>query len=323
MKRFAAILCAAVFLAGCASDPLRDVPRLSDADVSDEDIQAAIRGDAVDADAPVRAQSGVLSRLFGGREETQATDAPENKPTDLTAGAETSDAVDASPEPVTVDAAAPQGGLLGFLRRAADDAQNADEGVDVAALPQESRPTGRTSSGLFSRGREPGPGDPDYSIVPLGTALPYGTLARVCNVRPRQLGKRVDSYPESRSVYELYDSNTANTAPHTFYVTGFKDGCARQFTAAVAVFGSTVTHEQLRYGLPAKLQPYSETDAAYERLKSRICRVGRGQPCGTALPRLSRNTVFVSVYERFGSNPVWKTILIHDGEVIETDIRSN
>jgi len=33
--------------------------------------------------------------------------------------------------------------------------------------------------------------------------------------------------------------------------------------------------------------------------------------------------VFVSVYERFGSNPAWKTILTHDGEVVETDIRTN
>jgi hypothetical protein len=39
--------------------------------------------------------------------------------------------------------------------------------------------------------------------------------------------------------------------------------------------------------------------------------------------RFARNTAFVSVYERFGSNPVWKTILLHDGEVIETDIRGN
>ncbi len=89
------------------------------------------------------------------------------------------------------------------------------------------------------------------------------------------------------------------------------------------MFGSPETHEQLRYGLPSKVQPYSTTDAAYETLKSRICRVGKGKPCGSAMSRLSRDTVFVSVYGTFGSNPVWKTILLHDGTVIETDIRGN
>ena len=71
------------------------------------------------------------------------------------------------------------------------------------------------------------------------------------------------------------------------------------------------------------MQPYSTTDAAYETLKSRVCGVGKGKPCGSSMSRLARNTAFVSVYETFGSNPEWKTILLHDGEVVETDIRSN
>ncbi|MEN8659412.1 MAG: hypothetical protein ABF313_15340, partial [Marivita sp.] len=169
----------------------------------------------------------------------------------------------------------------------------------------------------------PSPDAPDYRIVPMGTVLPYGVLARVCDVSTRQLGTRVERYPESRSVYTLYDSQPGNTSAHTFYVTGFGDGCARQFTAALALFGSPETHEQLRYGLPSKVQPYSSTDAAYETLKSRVCRVGKGKPCGSSMPQLARTTAFVSVYETFGSNPEWKTILLHDGEVVETDIRSN
>ena len=151
--------------------------------------------------------------------------------------------------------------------------------------------------------------------------LPYGAVARVCDLPDRQLGKRVERYPERRGTYALYDSEPGNTAQHTFYLTGFDDGCARQFTAALAVFGSPRTHEQLRYGLPSQVQPYSSTDAAYEKLKSRICRVGKGKPCGSAMSRLERDTVFVSVYEQFGSNTRWKTILLHDGEVVETDIR--
>ena len=324
MTRFAAILCAAGLMAACATDPLLGVPRLSETDVSEADIQAAIRAEPEEAivTEPEPQQHGLFGGLFGSAPDadpaTSVVEAPETA-----IDAEASDAgagVDATATPET-----PRRGLLGFLQRAADEAQAPEgEQVELAALPPAENDTATTSSGLFGgRANSQRADDPDFQTVPLGTRLPFGTLARVCDVRPRQLGRRIERYPENRGVYQLFDSDPGETAPHTFYVTGFKDGCARQFTAAMALFGSTQTHEQLRYGLPAQVQPYSTTDAAYERLKSRICRVGRGKPCGAALPRLARNTVFVSVYERFGSNPTWKTILIHDGEVVETDIRGN
>lgn len=210
-----------------------------------------------------------------------------------------------------------RGGLLGLLRRSAEDAKAQGTGTtQVAALAATPNPVAPAAKG-------PSPDDPDYLVVEPGTTLPYGTLARVCTLSNRQLGKRVERYPENRGTYTLYDSQPGNTAAHTFYLTGFDDGCARQFTAAMAIFGAPQTHEQLRYGLPSQVQPDSTTDAAYESLKSRICGVGRGKPCGSAMSRLARNTVFVSVYETFGSNTQWKTILLHDGEVVETDIRSN
>lgn len=279
MIRFFGILIAAGLLAGCAADPLRSVPRLSDADVTDTEIQAALREDA--GELPV-----------GG---------PETAPpaTEVT----------------------PRRGLLGFLNRAAQSAQ-ADDGTRVAAIPPRTQSDASPAAQPISPSG-PNPGAPDYQVVALGTVLPYGVLARVCDVNARQLGSRVARYPDNGSAYTLYDSQPGTTAPHTFFVTGFDDGCARQFTAALALFGSPETHEQLRYGLPSKVQPFSSTDAAYETLKSRICRVGKGKPCGSALSRLSRNTAFVSVYETFGSNPEWKTILLHDGAVVETDIRSN
>lgn len=312
MNRFTAMLCAASLLAGCATDPLQGVPRLSETDVSEQEIQSALRGD-VDAPAsivPERAEkpSGFLGRLLGAP--TPAPQPEADQPSQIATK-------DAGPEPYR-----PKGGLLGFLSRAANSARS-DEGpapVELAAAPPQSS-TDATPRGVTRRG--PAPDAPDYQIVALGTVLPYGVLARVCNVRDSQLGKRVERYPERRSTYAIYDLQPGNTAPHTFYVTGFDDGCARQFTAALAMFGSPQTHEQLRYGLPSKVQPYSETDAAYERLKSKVCRVGRGKPCGSSMKRLARDTAFVSVYERFGSNPVWKTILLHDGEVVKTDIRSN
>ncbi|PRY77838.1 hypothetical protein [Marivita geojedonensis] len=333
MNRFAAILIAGSLLAGCASDPLRDVPRLSDADVSESEIQAAIRetpeAEAVEPTSVAPQKRGLFGRLFGGAQASDPSPVPDVGVSDAGSDA---DAVteDAVAETAAADATQPQTprrGLLGFLSRAAADAQTQPEadGVQVAALAPETRSdAGSTAAPGGARvANGPKPGAPDYQIVQMGTVLPYGTLARVCDVPTRKLGTRVERYPERGSGYAIYDSQPGNTAPHTFYVTGFDDGCARQFTAALAMFGSPETHEQLRYGLPSKVQPYSSTDAAYETLKSRVCRVGKGKPCGSAMSRLARDTVFVSVYERFGSNPVWKTILLHGGEVIETDIRGN
>jgi hypothetical protein len=221
--------------------------------------------------------------------------------------------------------AATRGGFLGFLRRAADGAKDQEAApVILAASPPATATDGTVPvASVNPAPGGPGPNDPDYRIVEMGTVLPYGTLARVCNVPDRKLGTRVERYPERRGTYAIYDSQPGNTAPHTFYLTGFDDGCARQFTAALAIFGAPETHEQLRYGLPSQVQPYSSTDAAYETLKSQVCRVGKGKPCGSAMSRLSRDTVFVSVYETFGSNQFWKTILLHDGKVVETDIRGN
>lgn len=332
MIRLVAIVIVSGLLAGCASDPLRDVPRLSDTDVSDSEIQAALRGEPdIVPEEPVASaepeRRSLFGRLFRGTAEDAqsvelvAEDMPEAAPVvseDATEPelAETTEPVN-EPAPIAT-AAAPRRGLLGFLSRAAQEARTED-GVQLAAVP----PQTQTDATPAAPARGPNPGAPDYMIVPAGTVLPYGTLARVCDVATRDLGTRVERYPESGSVYALYDSQPGTITPHTFYLTGFDDGCARQFTAALALFGSPETHEQLRYGLPSKVQPYSSTDAAYETLKSQVCRVAKNKPCGSSMSRLARNTAFVSVYETFGSNPEWKTILLHDGEVVETDIRGN
>ncbi|MCI5112244.1 MAG: hypothetical protein MRY75_16990 [Marivita sp.] len=337
MFRFAVILIVGSLLAGCASDPLRDVPRLSDTDVSDTEIQAALRGESdIRADdeitGPTEADRveapqprGLFGRLFGrdAAAPDEATSSLETADTEepvvVAAVAETE--ADASSEDATEP---PRRGLLGFLSRAAAGARQSDaqpdDATQLAALPAEGQ-VDDVAAPAPSAG--PARDAPDYQIVAKGTQLPYGVLARVCDLSTRELGTRVERYPDGRSTYELYDSQPGNVAPHTFYLTGFDDGCVRQFTAALAMFGSPETHEQLRYGLPSKVQPYSATDAAYETLKSRICRVGTGKPCGSSMSRLARDTAFVSVYETFGSNPEWKTILLHDGEVIETDIRGN
>jgi hypothetical protein len=160
------------------------------------------------------------------------------------------------------------------------------------------------------------------SEIAFGTRLPYGRVATICGVDTRQLGTRTAQYPERRPRYQLYDSAPGSTDPHTFYITGFDDGCARQFTAALAVFGSVEMHEQLRYGLPAEVQPYSDTDKAYETIKRQVCNKPRRKPCGSRIGQMARDTVFVSVYERFGGNAQWMNLLLHGGDLVAQDRKS-
>ncbi|MFP4328967.1 MAG: hypothetical protein ACLFQL_13235 [Paracoccaceae bacterium] len=282
MRHAGHVLLACAALAACGAER-PEVGRLSEVELAADSAQVAALTDP----AEMRAGGGLFSRLFGrgGPEE------------DTAAAAEP--AAEQAPPPETRTAAlAPDpepGGGGGFL--------------------------GRLFGGGGASRAAPGDG-PDRRDVAFGTVLPYGELARVCDYPSGALGREVARHPERGRGYRIHDSDPGNTAPHTFYVTGFADGCARQFTAALAVFGSPEMHEQLRYGLPAQVQPYSTTDEAYETLKSRICRVRRNSPCGARIDRLERTTVFVSVYERFGDNARWKNILLHDGAVLALDMKS-
>ncbi|WP_353474171.1 hypothetical protein PVT71_19765 [Salipiger sp. H15] len=178
--------------------------------------------------------------------------------------------------------AAPQGGLLGWL------------GGQAAAA----KGTG-----------------PDARQVPFGTALPFGEIARVCGVSERRLGVPVAQYPETRRGYVLYDSQPGTMAPRALYITGFGDGCARQVTGALALFGEPALHEQLRYGLAGRTLPTGPVDGAYEVVKAEVCGVPAGRPCGRAMTRLARDTAFVSVYPAFGSSS-YVNLLLHDGRVV-------
>ncbi len=162
---------------------------------------------------------------------------------------------------------------------------------------------------------------PVTSEIAPGTVLPYGRVARICDLPKRAMGKRIAQFPERRPHHKLYDSVPGSTSPHTFFLTGFEDGCARQFTASLAVFGTIEMHEQLRYGLPAEVMPYSKTDKSYEKLKSKVCRVPRKKPCGAKRGKLENDTVFLSIYERFGSNARWSNLLLHEGRILAQDIK--
>lgn len=236
--------------------------------------------------------------------------------------------LDVARAPDAADVAA--GGFLARLLNRDAPAQTNDTPADNAINDQTSEPepqdtteTGQRSRrggllGLLSRGPSGGASAEAQAVSEIapGEVLPYGRVARICGLSKEQMGKRIAAYPEQSPVYVLFDSDPGNTGPHTFFLTGFDDGCARQFTASVAVFGTVEMHEQLRYGLPAELHPYGETDKAYEELKSKLCGVPRGAPCGDKVVRLSKRTVFLSIYERYTENAQWSDLLLHDGDVL-------
>ncbi|WP_299929569.1 hypothetical protein [uncultured Pelagimonas sp.] len=333
MHRIIISLALALVVAGCGN-PLKDVPKLSDVEVDTSAGQADALAAPIDA---------ALDEAL----------------------------VDQAPVAVT-PTEKPSKGLMGFLKRKADEAkgvpvigdtpediagevlvaepdadavlvvENAD-GSDgaaplvLAALPEpeiEATPKPK-KKGLFGlsggsgdsarkpkRSKGPKPGDPDYEQVALGTSLPYGKIARVCGANPSQMGKKAGQWPERGRGYTLYDSAPGATGQRSFYITGFDDGCARVFSAALVLFASPESYEAIHYGPAGATLPTSATDVAYEKVKSRVCRVGKGKPCGSKMKKLSKDTVFVTVYERFGGSPRWKNFLLHDGRVEAMDIKS-
>ena len=158
---------------------------------------------------------------------------------------------------------------------------------------------------------------PDGRRVAPGTVLPYGEIATVCNLPQNQRGARI----KAASGIALYDPNPRSTALRPHYITGFDDGCARTFSGALVMFGDVGTHEVVRYQPSNRDLPFTETDRAYEVLKTRFCRVGHGQPCGNRLEALGRDTTFITVYGRFGATPRWVEILVHDGEVLAIGVK--
>jgi len=198
----------------------------------------------------------------------------------------------------------------------ADDATSEDTARALAATPAETGFLG----GLFSNARANQPVErtgPDARVIPYGESVAYGEIATVCDVPNGSLGTEIASV----SGYKIYDTipNAIALRPH--FITGFDDGCARQFTAALSLTGDVGTHEVVRY-LPTNANvPYSSTDNAYEAVKASFCRVSHGTPCGSRLDRMAANTTFITAYETFGDNPRWVEILLHDGEVKAIDFK--
>ncbi len=331
MRSLIAAALAALAVAGC-SDPMDRVTRLSEVELSDEAPSVEMAEPASEAEADER--GGLFARLF----QPKTTDpTPEAAAATETGGGADQETKLAAPSDAETAAEQTQPdrprGLFGLFVRggrggpAPEDSQEPQaEPVEMAALsPEPAQDTANRRRGLFARAASPAridPNAPDAQLIAPGTVLPYGAVARVCDMPRRDMGQKIDSYPERRAQYTLYDSAPGATGPRSFYMTGFPDGCARQFTAALAMFGSPRMHEQLRYGAPASSLPYSDTDKAYEKIKRQVCGVGRNKPCGARISQLERDTAFVTVYERFGDNARWATILLHDGAVVAADMKS-
>ncbi|MEO0676974.1 MAG: hypothetical protein AAFZ02_05385 [Pseudomonadota bacterium] len=152
--------------------------------------------------------------------------------------------------------------------------------------------------------------------------LQYGEIIAVCGTPRQELGTEVARYAGRRGP-RLYDSNPSTVALRPHYITGFSDGCPRKFLAALALFGGPTAYEASRLFDEDNLREPSETDRAYRRIRRRVCGTPVGQDCARdRFQRLEDNAVFVSVYQRFGTNPDWADMLIYEGEVVAKDFKT-
>jgi hypothetical protein len=180
-------------------------------------------------------------------------------------------------------------------------------------------PEGAALAGVSQAKRRPK--GPEVDLPP-GSVPVFGKIARVCGLKKRDLGTKVASYPERASKFSLYDSAPGSPGPRALYLTGFDDGCPRQMTGALALFGAVEVHDMLHYGQGASVTPSGDVAKAYQRVKSQVCKVGRRSPCGKRMSALSRDTVFVSVYPSFGEAKTWMNVLLHDGAVLAAQVES-
>ncbi|SEF60013.1 hypothetical protein SAMN04488045_0554 [Thalassococcus halodurans] len=219
--------------------------------------------------------------------------------------------------------AAPEAEVAKVVEDTAPVAEPVEE-VETAALEvEEPRRAGLFGGFLGGGGSSKSSASAAVSEVTKDETVPMGKMARLCGAPINKFAKEVAQHPETgRAKYKLYDSKPSSTGPRNWYVTGFDDGCARQFTASLAVFGSVEMHEQLRYGLPSKIQPYTAADAEYEKVKRKVCGVGKGTPCGSSLAKLDRMAVFLTIYPNYTGSSSWTNALLYDGDVAAIDIAS-
>lgn len=207
----------------------------------------------------------------------------------------------------------------------------AESGADASTgLSKTDAPAAKPKRGLRLFGKKDGASSAkrksktrSASLIPElapGARPAVGQVVKRCDLRPRDMGRLSDKYPQRAPRYKLYDSAPNNTATRAFYITGFTDGCAREIHAAVAMFAGPVLHEQLRFGAPAKVLARGGVDAAYDKIKRKTCGAGRKTPCGSKIAKLDKTTAFVTAYPRAGG-PQWANLLLHDGVLMAADAK--
>ncbi|WP_152541108.1 hypothetical protein [Sulfitobacter noctilucae] len=308
----------ALLVSACA-DPLAGVPRISDVDLADTDPAAS----AIATDSEV-AREG----FFGSEAATGAQDpavaAPTAAPTrrggvlDLFRYRANTPASGGADDPLSQDA---------FAAAKAAENNAAAAPTERAAPASEAAPAPARKAGFFGRltarpsAEEKPRSGIDAMEVSFGEVLPYGLIARSCGAKGKSMGRKVEN--ASASGFELYDSNPSATGARTFYITGFKDGCPRQLTAAQVLLGAPSLYEQLHYGPGGEFLPVGATDSAYEKVKGQVCGVRKGKPCGSKMRRLERSTFFVNAYASPTANNSWSELLIHEGVVVASSIKKS
>ena len=317
MRKSAIIVGLFLTLSACG-DPLANMPRFSEVDAAQDDTTAQA----------LPTEDEIAREGFFGSPAARGT----------------SDTVIAAPS-----APKQRGGILGLFRRAipAQPTSMSNDGIDaavsaavaqtaldaetptddvpvtLAALTPEPEPTVEPR-GLFGRligSSSKQRAGIDAQQVPYGTVLPYGKVARVCEARHKPMGRKIEN--ASARGYKLYDSDPDASGSRTFYITGFADTCPRQLTAAHVLLGEPSFYEQLHYGPAGQHLAVGQTDAAYEKIKSQVCGVRKGKPCGAKMKQLERGTFFVNSYERMDDNTRWSELLVHDGVVVASSLKAN
>ncbi len=160
----------------------------------------------------------------------------------------------------------------------------------------------------------------DTIDLPSGAAPAFGQMVRRCGMDVTRDAAKIGRFPDTRQGVTLYDSDPQSTRMRPFFLTGFTDGCPRQFMAALVTTGTPGAHEFVRYQATPASVPYSPTDTAYEVIKRATCGVGTGKPCGKRLSRLENQATFIIAYQRFATNETWAEFLIHNRNLIASSL---
>jgi len=308
-----------VVLLGACGDPLAGVGRVSEADIVDTAPAAAALASADEVER--EAFFGTDAAKAGPQ--VTAASAPATEPVGFLRKLARR-AAEANPEAVAAAQAQSEPVII-------ETRPTVSASVEYAALPAaEAEPPAPREQhkargfGLFGLGGSGAKKDaprngPDSADVPYGTVLAFGQIARVCEAKGKSLGAEVAG--SGKRGFSLYDSSVGTRDKRTFYITGFADGCPRQFTAANALLGAPTFYEEIRFGPTGQFMTLAATDTAYDGIKSKVCRVSKNKPCGAQIDKLDKSTVFVSAYEFSEENSEWKEFLVHDGEVLASALK--